>query len=458
MNQSQIKPTGDNEPQTAPDRSGQPADCDASASAVAGSRPLKIALVNHSDTLGGASVVTFRLMNALRKAGVDARMVVLTKTSDSPHVYEVSPRFTRRLKFIGECVSSAIANGFNRSNLFTISPASSGCDISGHHWIEEADIIVLNWVNQGMLSLNGLNKLLSLGKPVVWTMHDMWPLTGVCHHSHDCDGYRRRCGNCPLLYNGRFHDDASAKTLQRKLKIYQKHPITFVAVSNWLAGKCRESTLLRDQDVRVIPNAFPVKTFATEPRQTVQTFDIDYSKNIILIGAARLDDPIKGLDYAIEALNIIADNNPQIADTSLAVLFGAVRNPETLKRLRFPHRHLGRVNNAEMIANLYASAKVVISTSLCETLPGTLIEGQAAGCTPVSFGNGGQEDIIDHKKTGYIARFKDAADVAKGILWALGNPIDRDSLHREVERKFGSDSVAKAYIDLFNELCKKGLQ
>lgn len=402
--------------------------------------------------------MTFRLMNALRKAGVDARMVVQAKTSDSPHVYEACQHFTRRLKFIGECVSSAIANGFNRSNLFTISPASFGCDISGHPWIEESDIIVLNWVNQGMLSLNGLKKLLSLGKPVVWTMHDMWPLTGVCHHSHDCDGYRRRCGNCPLLYNGRFHNDTSTKVLQRKLKIYQKRPITFVAVSNWLAGKCRESSLLKGQDIRVIPNAFPVKAFATEPDQALQIFDIDYSKNIILMGAARLDDPIKGLDYAIEALNIIADNNPQIADTSLAVLFGAVRNPETLKRLRFPHRHLGRVNGAEMIANLYASAKVVISTSLCETLPGTLIEGQAAGCAPVSFGNGGQEDIIDHKKTGYIARFKDAADVAKGILWALANPIDRDLLHREVERKFDSDSVAKSYIGLFNELCKKNLQ
>lgn len=458
MNQSQIKPTCNNEPRTAPDRSGQPADRNASAASIPDSRPLKIALINHSDTLGGASVVTFRLMNALRKAGADARMVVMTKRTDSPHVDEACQPFTRRLKFIGECVSSAIANGFNRSNLFTISPASSGCDISRHPWVEEADIIALNWVNQGMLSLNGLEKLLSLGKPVVWTMHDMWPLTGVCHHSHDCDGYRKRCGNCPLLYNGRFHNDTSSKVLQRKLKIYQNHPVTFVAVSNWLAGKCRESVLLRGQDVRVIPNAFPVKAFATEPNQTLQRFDIDYSKDIILMGAARLDDPIKGLDYAIEALNIIADNNPQIADRSLAVLFGAVRDPEALKRLRFPYRHLGRVNGAEMIANLYASAKVVISTSLCETLPGTLIEGQAAGCTPVSFGNGGQEDIIDHKKTGYIARHKDAADVAKGIIWALEKPIDRDLLHLEVERKFDSDSVAKAYLSLFNELRKKDLE
>lgn len=418
-------------------------------------RPLKIALVNHSDTLGGASVVTFRLMNALRRAGADARMVVLTKTSDSPYVHKLGSRFMRGIKFMGECLNTAIINGFDRSNLFTVSPGAFGCDLSGHPWIKEADVIALNWVNQGMLSLNGLKKLLSLGKPVVWTMHDMWPLTGVCHHSCDCDGYRKQCGNCPLLKGGRYRNDASAKVLKRKRKIYERYPITFVAVSNWLAGKCRESSLLSGHDVRVIPNAFPVKAFITEPRYKVKTFDIDYSKNIILMGAARLDDPIKGLDYAIDALNTIFDNNPHVANTSLAVMFGAVRNPEALKRLRFPYRHLGRVNDSKMLVNLYASAKVVISTSICETLPGTLIEGQAAGCIPVSFGNGGQEDIIDHKKTGYIARYKDPTDLAEGIIWALDNPIDRDLLHREVERKFDSDSVAKAYIDLFDELCGK---
>lgn len=416
------------------------------------SRSLKVVLVNHSDTLGGASVVTFRLMNALRRAGVDARMLVMTKTTDSPHVEKIGSRFVRGLKFIGECLSSAMANGWNRSNLFTVSPATAGFDISRHPWVEEADIVALNWVNQGMMSLGGIKRLAETGKPIIWTMHDMWPLTGVCHHSIDCGNYRTGCGSCPLLRQGSRRNDASARAAERKRAIYTAYPMTFVAVSNWLKGKCSESMLLGDQDVRVIPNAFPAKTFITTPRYLVQTFDLDYSKNIILMGAARLDDPIKGLDYAIDALNNLFDNYPETANSSLAVLFGALKKPEILKRLRFPYRHIGRVNDSKMLVNLYAAAKVVISTSICETLPGTLIEGQASGCLPVAFGNGGQSDIIEHKKNGYIATPGSADDIADGILWALGADIDRQELHDGVIERFDSDSVARKYISLFNEL------
>ena len=105
-----------------------------------------------------------------------------------------------------------------------------------------------------------------------------------------------------------------------------------------------------------------------------------------------------------------------------------------------------------MLRQLYASSKVVLSTSLYETLPGTLIEGQAAGCVPVSFGQGGQKDIIDHKKTGYIAEYKSPESIADGIMWALENAPERNALHNEVHNRFAADVVAQRYIDLCNQL------
>ncbi len=418
-------------------------------------RPLKIALVNHSDTLGGASVVTYRLMNALRHEDVDARMVVYAKTTDSPYVYEVGNRFMRGFKFLCECGASAFVNGFDRSNLFTVSTATSGLDFSDHPWIVEADVIVLNWINQGMLSMRTLKKLFSLGKPVVWTMHDMWCMTGVCHHSHECVGYKSHCGHCPLLKGGRVERDYSYKLVEKKRRLYDGVPLTFVAVSNWLGKKARESALLRDKDVRVIPNAFPLKSFHIKPEMLVQTFDVDYSRNLIMMVAARLDDPIKGLDYAIAALNHIFDTNPHVANTSMAVFLGGLHNPNAFKDLRFPYRHLGRIDDPQVLVNLYASSRIVISTSLYETLPGTLIEGQASGCIPVSFGEGGQSDIIEHGHNGYIAKYKSSLDVARGIVWALNSNLDRQFLRDEVERKFDSKAIAGAYIGLFEELLGK---
>ena len=170
------------------------------------------------------------------------------------------------------------------------------------------------------------------------------------------------------------------------------------------------------------------------------------------MGAARLDDPIKGFDYAIEALNIFAERNPDVAKNCEAIFFGDIRNPQLLTKISMPYRHLGRINDANTIKQLFASAKVVISTSLYETLPGTLIEGQAAGCVPVSFGKGGQADIIDHKVNGYIADYKSPQSITDGILWALKTAPDRDMLHEAVRKKFASQVIAQKYINLIKSL------
>ena len=98
---------------------------------------------------------------------------------------------------------------------------------------------------------------------------------------------------------------------------------------------------------------------------------------------------------------------------------------------------------------------VVVSASRYETLPGTLIEGQASGCVPVTFGNGGQADIVDHRRTGYIARYIDIVDLADGIEWATECGIDRQALHHEVRTKFSAEAVAQSYIELCRRLLRK---
>ena len=416
---------------------------------------MKVTLLNHSDTLGGASVVTFRLMQALRDEGVDAQMLVLSKTSDSESVTQLCSRRRRNRAFLSERLNIFLRNGFSKANLFKVSTATHGVSLISHPLIAEADVIAINWINQGMLSLDELEALTQLGKPIIWTMHDMWCLTGVCHHALECDNYKAQCGKCQFISNGRRKNDLSHATWLRKNEIYKNSNIYFVPVSNWLAEKCRQSSLLADKQIEVIHNAFPIDFYSTTPSSLVQGFGIDYDKNLILMGAARLDDPIKGFEYAIEAINVFSKTNPDMAKKCEVVFFGEIRDIQLLKRLRMPYLHLGRINDPKAIRQLYASAKVVISTSLYETLPGTLIEGQAAGCVPVSFGMGGQADIIDHKVTGYIAEYKSPKSIAEGIVWALETAPDREMLHNSVREKFASKVIAQRYIELFKKLLSK---
>lgn len=415
-------------------------------------KPLKVTLISHSDRLGGAAIVTFRLMHALRKAGVDARMITFVKSSEDENVIEACHRNKRIALFLAERGCIFLQNGFNKKDLFKVSIANTGLHLEQHPWVVDADVIALNWINQGMLSLDGIERLSALGKPIIWTMHDMWCLTGICHHAHECNNFKEECGKCPYLHFLSSRNDLSHKIWEQKRELYNKTNIHFVAVSNWLAERCKESSLLQDKPVSVIHNAFPIEFFPTIPNAPVKEFGLDYSKNIIIMGAARLDDSIKGFDYAIDALNIFSTKYSEIAKNCIAVFFGDIRNSSLLDQIKLPHKHIGVINDAKMLRQTYASSKVVLSTSLYETLPGTLIEGQAAGCVPVSFGKGGQKDIIDHKKNGYIAEYKSPESIADGIAWALENAPDRNAQHEEVRKRFAGDVIANKYIELCNKL------
>ena len=413
---------------------------------------MKIALINTSDTLGGAAIVTYRLMEALRNAGHDARMVTFVKYGDSPHVMESATRSQRGNRFVPERGWIFLHHGLTRANPFKVSIANTGMPLHRHPWIREADIISLNWINQGTLSIKGIERICALGKPVVWTMHDMWCMTGACHHAYECTGYRDRCGNCQFFHGGSSGHDLSRSTWLRKKALFDKTDIHFVAVSRWLAEKCRHSSLLAGKPISVIPCAYPVESYHTEPYVTMHSYDIDYSRDIIVMGAARLDDPVKGLPYAIKAFNYVFDTNPSWANRCLVVFFGNIRNPRLLNEMQLPFVHIGQVNDPKILRELYARAKVVVSSSLYETLGATLIEGQAAGAVPVSFGEGGQTDIIEHGVNGYIAEYRNPESLGRYIIKALEQPFDRAFLHNEVTRHFGAETIAARYIDLFRSL------
>lgn len=420
---------------------------------------MKIALLCKSDSTGGAAVVTFRLMNALRRKGIDARMIVAEKKSDSPWVIEAAAGNSVRFPFIAERLRIFFANGFNRKTLFQIDTASNGIPLHRIQFIKDANVICLNWVNQGMLSIKGLQKLTTLGKPLVWTMHDMWNMTGICHHAGYCHHFLSpggECGNCPLLGSKASSKDISHKTWLSKQKLYSRADIHFVAVSNWLAETARRSTLMKDADISVIPNAFPINASPLKNRKKDFPTDSSPLKKIIF-GAARIDDPVKGHHTLVEATRILTEKYPEESKNLELVTFGSLKDPEALKGVTIRHRHLGRISPEE-IRSVYESGAVVVSTSEWETLPGTLIEGQAWGCVPVALNHGGQPDIIDHMQTGYLAPWSDdvkenALRIAEGIIWSLKNrDTIRDRMQRSVIEKFAEDSVADQYLQLFKNL------
>lgn len=412
---------------------------------------MKIVLVSNSDLNGGAAVVTSRLMHALRGLGAEASMLVMNKYGDDPYVHVIGSAAGRRVRFMAERAWIYVHNGFNRADLFKVSVANTGYDLLQEPLVADADAVILSWVNQGMVSLDGVRRLVVSGKRVLWIMHDMWCMTGACHHALDCEGYKARCGNCRYFSGGKTENDLSRKGWIRKLKLYStSSALTMVAVSSWLAKRAAESSLLRDHQVRVIHNAFPDDQFYTEPRGLTLPDGVDASKTLIVMGAARLDDPIKGFPTAIEALNILARNRHDLAGRCQMVFYGDLRDPSVLSRLKIPYVHTGRIYDQSILRELFARATVVLSTSRFETLPGTIIEGMAAGCTPVTTSDGGQRDIVTDGVSGYLTS-QSPADIAHSLACALDNPCDRMAQHQAVVLRFGATAIARQVLEAIRQ-------
>lgn len=415
----------------------------------------KILLVNHGDIIGDSAVVTFRLMQALRREGVDARMLVYTKSSSESNVQVIGSRLSRGVRYCLERLHILANSGYDTKSMFAVSTGRFAIDISSHPWVRESDVVCLGWINQGLMSLDGIRKLGQSGKKLVWLVHDTWPFTGICHHSGVCTYFTDQCGNCMYLRDGGHSHDLSRTFWKRKRDLYKDVDITFITESRWLERNARSSSLLRGMRVMTIPPPFPAEYYYVNPPKHIDTLLSGSKPNLILIGSNVLDDESKQPQVAIAALNHIFDNYPEVASRTAVYLFGALRNPGILDGLRMSHRWFGRINDHKILRYLMSSAKVMLSTSQLEHIPTTLIEGMAAGAVPVTFNSYGRDELIAHRETGYLAQPGDALDLAEGLLWGLSADVDRQMLHDLIAERYSSETVAGRFIELFDSLLKE---
>ncbi|MBK7121987.1 MAG: hypothetical protein IPH68_03760 [Chitinophagaceae bacterium] len=137
-----------------------------------------------------------------------------------------------------------------------------GTDVSGLDEVKNADIIYIHWVLNGFFNYNSIKQLARLNKPVIIFLHDMWNITGGCHHSFTCEKYKTTgCNNCPVFPGDKIND-LSAKGFKKKLKLYTKYKnLFFVSPSRWLYNCAKASLLTKDRPVFHIPNIIDTTLF-----------------------------------------------------------------------------------------------------------------------------------------------------------------------------------------------------
>lgn len=412
---------------------------------------MNILIVNTSERTGGAAVAANRLMKALNNYGMKAKMLVRDKESDTLTVVQLPHSPMKHWHFLWERLVVYCKLHFSKHHLFEIDIANAGTDITKLREFQEADIIHLHWVNQGMLSLNNIRKILHSGKAVVWTMHDIWPATSICHVTLNCRSFTTGCHHCRLLPGGGSNHDLAYSTWQKKQAMVQSGTIFYVACSRWLESEAKKSALLTGQKITSIPNCIDTHIYRKGNKQEArQRLGLPANQKLILFASQRVTNENKGMSYLIEACQQLAQTDG--AKPGVVILGGHAE--EVVAQLPLDAYPLGYVNDEHRIVDVYNAVDVFVLPSLSENLPNTIMEAMACGVPCVGFRIGGIPEEIDHQKNGYVAEYRNANDLGHGISWIL-NEADYEALSEQaihkVNRNYSQRSVASKYIEIYNQ-------
>jgi len=390
---------------------------------------------------GGAGIACRRLQSALQASGLNAGLLSASDTGSR------WPFYAERLSFL--------PYERDKSVRFAFSPANFGKNLRFHPLVQQADILHLHWINQGFLSLQGIHDLASLGKPIVWTLHDMWAFTGGCHYSRGCQRFELHCGQCPYLRRP-AEDDLSNRIWQRKKQLFPAD-IQFVTCSEWLRDVALTSGLLRDYPVKAIPNPIDTDVFhpvhKTERQAFKQEHGIAPDARVLLFVAMKVNETRKGFKYLMEALQTLRVGAPELP---LEIVVLGQADPEVLAALPYPVKALGLIRGEAQLARVYACSDVFVIPSLEDNLPNTVMESLACGTPVAGFATGGIPEMVGHEQEGFIAPQGDASRLADGIRWILEDKqklvLLRQNARAKVEQRYTRAVVAGRYRALYEEL------
>lgn len=407
---------------------------------------MKVLHVSYSDLEGGAAKAAYRLHKSLANSGVDSRMLVDVKISGDYTVGGPKSKAEKLISKIRPGVDQIPVNFYKRRKYYfspSVLPFGRAIKLINN---SDADIIHLHWFNKAFLSISDIGRI---KKPIVWSLHDMWAFTGGCHYDGGCNGFLTHCGRCPVL-GSTSEQDLSKWLLRKKKNVFAKlKKYRIVGLSKWLTYEASSSGVFRRENILNLPNLIDTDKFQpVDKLVSRRLLGLPADKKLILFGAMdALDDSRKGFHELKAALEKIDSAGAEL------VIFGSEK-PQSIPFSQFKTHYLGYFNDEISLQILYSCADVAVVPSLQENFSNAILESLSCGLPVVAFHIGGNGDLIDHKKNGYLAEPYDPQSLAHGIEWVLSGQ-NKDLPFNAIEKvknNFSSHILLKKYLSLYESL------
>ena len=424
---------------------------------------MNIVQISTYDSTGGAAKAAYRLHRGLREMGENSLMLVKHKSSSDTTILQMAEHFSRETAAMDFYCGTVIQKNYINSHRTDISNTFfslpyPGMDLERHPAIQAADIINLHWIAYYQ-SPESLRKILSLGKPVVWTLHDQWPFTGGCHYSAGCLKYVNECSSCPQLSEDPF--GLSAAILKDRKNVFQDTPLTLVSPSRWMAHCARESLIFRKARIETIPNSIDTGKYSPMPKDLARkNLGMDPEGIVLLFGSENMAERRKGLSELLQSLHFCmasAQWGGVSSKGKIRVLCYGNPPPE-LQSSGIPIIPLGFLRDEEQLRFVYCAADIFLLPSLEDNLPNTILESLSCGTPVIAFDTGGIRDIVIDGRTGFTLPLGNHRAFGEAIAALCINQKQRESLGQNARalmaEQFALANQARDYAALYQDVIK----
>ena len=395
-----------------------------------------------ANTGGGGGVAMFRLHNALKRLGVQSAILCQDYVNGRDDIFHCGGlrRYERYLKKVTGRLG---LNDIHRLSSFRL---------LRHPAVAKADILHIHGTHHEFLNYLAL-PYLNRTKPVAFTLHDIWALTGHCAVNRDCFKWETGCGACPDL---EAPPDVSRDmtNLEWKLKrwVYRHSDIHFISPSTALTAMAGRG-LLKNENVTTIPHGLDLGLYFPRDKQACrQLLNLPLDKKILMFSAVNAGNEYKGGDLLIQALQGLPHETRQ--SVVLLVLGGGAENLSAT--LGMETVSYGFVEDDTLKAIIYSAADLFVSPTRGEAFGLVLLEALACGTPAVSFAVGGVTDLVRDGKTGFLAEPANADDLRDKIQRLLNDDAYRESLRIQageiVQREFNLELQAQRHKALYESM------
>lgn len=409
---------------------------------------MKVVHLSTNDSSGGAARAAMRLNEAMLMSNIDSSVFSLTTELANESIF-------------GKLYSIFLSKIFVRfKSMFTsrtnperglYSYSSIGIDIQNYKQIKEADIIYIHWINHFFLSLNDIENILKTGKQIIICMHDMWFCTGGCHHSFECTAYTVNCFNCPMFIRKR-KKSSSSRQLKKKQSIFSKYNnLKIITPSIWLSKCASSSIVFNGKSIFTIANTLNVDLYRNIDKSFArEILGLPIEKKIICFGAdSGVSNPYKGWHYMQQALQYLVKYDLDVE----VLVFGSNYNKLIDETIPYKVHFTGKLVDDYSLIIIYNSIDLFVFPSIAEAFGQVASEAMSCGAPVVGFDVGGIPDLIETSVSGYLARYKDSEDLAKGInsvLTSKDYDILSDNARKKVVEMCGYKGIVQKHRDLWN--------